>query len=70
MQEGTIARINNEKGYGFISIEGQERDVFFHTSALVGVQLNELHQGDKVTFDVVPPKEPGKGPAAVNVNRV
>lgn len=67
MQEGTIARLNTEKGYGFISIEGQEKDVFFHTSELVGVTFNELHEGDKVTFELA---ESDKGPKAVKVSRV
>lgn len=66
MQEGTIARLN-EKGYGFISIEGQEKDVFFHSSDLVGVGFNELREGDKVTFEIA---QSEKGPNAVKVSRI
>ncbi len=66
MQEGTIARLN-EKGYGFISIEGQEKDVFFHTNELVGVQFSELREGDKVTFEIA---QSEKGPNAVKVSRI
>ncbi|MDZ4227081.1 MAG: cold shock domain-containing protein, partial [Patescibacteria group bacterium] len=36
MQEGTIARLT-DKGFGFIKIEGQEKDLFFHSNELVGV---------------------------------
>ncbi len=66
MQEGTIARLT-EKGFGFISREGEEKDLFFHSNNLVDVQYNELREGDKVTFDV---EEGPKGPNAVNVQRV
>lgn len=66
MQEGTIARIT-DRGFGFISIEGEEKDVFFHSNELQGTQFNELQVGDKVTFEVA---ESPKGPNATNVTRV
>jgi len=66
MQEGTIARIT-DRGFGFISIEGEEKDVFFHSNELQGIQFNELQVGDKVTFEVA---ESPKGPNATNVTRV
>lgn len=66
MQEGTIARLI-EKGFGFISREGEEKDLFFHANELKNVQFNDLREGDKVTFEVA---EGPKGLNAVNVNRV
>ena len=66
MQEGTIARVT-DKGFGFINRAGEEKDLFFHSNDLVGVQFNELREGDKVTFEVA---EGPKGLNAVNVNRV
>jgi cold shock protein len=67
---GTIKKIMPEgKNFGFISQEGEEKDLFFHESGLVGVTLRELNEGDKVTFDIQPAKEGGKGPSAVNVSR-
>ncbi len=63
---GVIKKLISDKGFGFISVEGQEKDLFFHSKALVGVQFNELHEGDQVTFDV---EESPKGPNAVNVKR-
>ena len=48
MQEGTIARLT-DKGFGFISREGQEKDLFFHSNELVNVKFDELREGDKVT---------------------
>ena len=55
-----------EKGFGFIKIEGQEKELFFHMNSLVGVSFDELRDGDAVTFDM----EDGlKGPSAVSVKR-
>ncbi|HBL39488.1 TPA: cold-shock protein [Candidatus Uhrbacteria bacterium] len=62
---GSIARLT-DKGFGFIAVEGQEKDTFFHSSALVGVGYDELREGDAVTFDV---EDSDRGPRAVNVKR-
>jgi len=56
-----------DKGFGFITVEGQEKDLFFHSNSLVGVTFDELQEGDKVTFDM---EDSPKGPNAVNVKRV
>ena len=64
--EGTIKTLLSEKGYGFISREGEEKDLFFHSKELSGVSFDELKVGDKVTFEVV---QGEKGPAATNVSR-
>ena len=61
--EGIIKKLN-EKGFGFITPEGEEKDVFFHSSALVDVEFSSLNEGDKVTFDV---EDSEKGPRAINV---
>jgi cold shock protein len=66
MQEGTIARLT-DRGYGFISRDGEEKDLFFHSNELQGVEYNDLREGDKVTFEVA---EGQKGPNATNVKRV
>lgn len=65
MQTGKIARLT-DKGYGFISVEGQEKDLFFHSNELSGVQYDELSEGDMVTFDATTGP---KGPQASNVRR-
>ncbi len=65
MENGTIARLT-DRGFGFISREGEDKDVFFHSNELKNVQFNELREGDKVTFDI---EEGQKGLNAVNVNR-
>lgn len=49
---GTIKK-KTDRGFGFIAVEGQEKDLFFHSSALVGISFDDLSEGAKVTFDVV-----------------
>jgi cold shock protein len=67
MQQGTIARLMSDKGFGFIKIEGNDKDLFFHANELQNVQFNDLKQGDTLEFEV---QEGQKGPQAVNVSRV
>jgi cold shock protein len=65
---GTIKKLN-ERGFGFIEQDGQTGDLFFHKSALSGVTFEELKEGDKVSFEVKPGEEGGKGPSATDVTR-
>ena len=65
MQTGTIARLT-DKGYGFISREGEEKDLFFHVNELNGVDFDSLQEGDAFTFEVA---DGPKGPSATNVSR-
>ncbi len=65
MMTGTIKNLNL-KGFGFISREGESKDLFFHSKELVGVTFEELKEGDTVTFEVV---DTEKGQAAVKVSR-
>ncbi len=62
---GTVKRIT-DRGFGFIKAEGMDKDLFFHSNALVGVQFNELHEGDAVSFET---EDSPKGLNAVNVQR-
>lgn len=63
---GTIKTLLEEKGFGFIAREGEEKDLFFHANALSNVAFADLRVGDNVTFDVT---QGDKGPAAINVAR-
>ncbi len=67
MQEGTIARLVTDRGFGFISREGEEKDLFFHSNELVDVDYKDLKEGDKVTFEVA---DGPKGPNATKVTLV
>lgn len=62
---GTIKTLT-DRGFGFISREGEKKDLFFHSKDLVGVRYDELQQGDTLTFEVA---DGDKGPYAVNVQR-
>ena len=62
--KGTIARLT-DRGFGFITPEEGDKDLFFHARSLVeGLLYDSLKEGQAVTFDV---EEGDKGPAAVNV---
>ena len=64
MTIGTVKFFNSAKGFGFISPEGGNKDVFVHVSALEAAGINSLSEGQKVSFDVQP--DP-KGSKAVNL---
>lgn len=67
MAEGTIARLITDRGFGFISREGEEKDLFFHSNELQDVAFDDLREGDKVSFEVA---QGPKGPNATGVKRV
>jgi len=60
MTNGTVKFFNNVRGFGFISPDDGEKDVFVHKSDLV----DEITEGDKVSYDV---EESEKGLNAINV---
>ncbi|MBI3305706.1 cold shock domain-containing protein [Candidatus Nomurabacteria bacterium] len=62
---GTIKRLT-DKGFGFITGEGLQKDLFFHSNNLVGVTFDELKEGDAVSFET---EQSPKGLNAVNVQR-
>ena len=64
---GTVKWFNDSKGYGFLTREDGEKDVFVHHSAIQGQGFKSLAEGEKVEFDVV---QGQKGPAAENVVKV
>ena len=66
MKIGTVKWFNNEKGFGFISVKG-ENDMFVHFSAIQGDGYKSLEEGQKVEFEVV---DGEKGPQAANVTRI
>jgi len=60
MPTGTVKFFNAQKGYGFIAPEGGGSDVFVHISAVEQAGLNTLHEGQRVSFDVVTDQRRGK----------
>jgi len=65
MKNGTIKRLT-DRGFGFIQIEGEEKDLFFHSNDLEGVDFKELKEGDPVQFEIT---QGQKGPSATKVSR-
>ena len=63
--EGTIKRLT-DKGFGFID-SGRGKDMFFHTSSVVGVSFEDLREGQKVEYTE---GEGPKGPRAENVKPI
>ncbi len=64
--EGTIKKLT-DRGFGFIAVDGEDKDLFFHSNELQGVAFDELKEGDKVSFEKA---DSPKGPNAINIARV
>lgn len=52
MEHGTVKWFNNEKGFGFITVDGGD-DVFVHFSAIQGDGFKSLEEGQEVEFTIV-----------------
>ena len=63
MKQGIVKWFINEKGFGFISVEGSD-DVFVHFSAIQKDGYKTLEEGQAVNFEIV---EGARGPQAANV---
>jgi CspA family cold shock protein len=62
MAQGTVKFFNTQKGYGFIQPADGGKDVFVHISAVERAGMSDLHEGQKLSYDVV--SERGKLAAA------
>ena len=51
MPRGTIKTIVAERGYGFIRPDKEKSDIFFHLSALLDCQFEDLQVGQAVRYD-------------------
>lgn len=66
MEHGTVKWFNDEKGFGFITQEGNSKDIFVHFRQInnTGYGRSTLYEGQKVTFTI---GQGEKGPQAENV---
>ncbi|MEG1311249.1 MAG: cold-shock protein [Romboutsia sp.] len=63
MNNGIVKWFNNEKGFGFITVDGGS-DVFAHFSAIQTDGFKSLEEGQRVSFDIV---DGARGPQAANI---
>ncbi len=60
MSDGVVKWFNPQKGFGFIELDGGQRDVFVHISAVERAGLSTLREGSRVSFDAVTDTRTGK----------
>ncbi len=63
MSNGKVKCFNNAKGFGFITPDSGEKDVFVHKNNLI----DNINEGDEVSYDI---EESPKGMNAINVKLV
>lgn len=68
-QNGTVKFFSASKGYGFITPDGGDKDVFVHVTAVEQSGIANLNDGMRVSFETEPDKR-GKGPKAVDLQAV
>jgi CspA family cold shock protein len=69
MATGTVKFFNEQKGFGFIVVDGGGPDMFVHISELEKAGIGTLREGQKVSFESKTDPKKGK-PSAVNVRLV
>lgn len=70
MARGTVKKLVNERGFGFISTEEGGGDVFFHHSVVEDGGFDTLREGQSVEYELEAGGSRGKGPRASKVRAV
>ena len=63
MSMGTVKWFNATKGFGFIQPDDGGNDVFVHISAVERAGLGTLHEGQKISYEIVADRRSGKSSA-------
>jgi len=70
MNQGTVKWFKSDKGFGFITNDETNEDIFVHFSAINGDGFKVLEEGQKVTYDVEPDPKDNTKNKATNVTIV
>lgn len=68
MPQGTVKWFNDKKGYGFIVVEGGEKEIFVHHSSIQGEGFKTLKEGEKVEFEITQSPKGEQASNVVNLN--
>ncbi len=68
MEEGVVEHANQEKGYGFLKVDGYEKNVFFHVRDLIGTAFEDIQKGNVVSISSI--EETEKGYAARGIRLI
>jgi cold shock protein len=60
MATGTVKWYNSTKGFGFIQPDDGSKDAFVHVSAIERAGMNDLREGQKISFELVTDTRSGK----------
>ena len=60
MATGTVKWFNSQKGFGFIQPDNGGADAFVHISAVERAGINDLKEGQKVSYELVADRRSGK----------
>jgi CspA family cold shock protein len=69
VQEGTVRQFDEEKGYGFVVVDGSDEELFVHYTDVTGEGYRSLRQGERVAFEVGG-QHKRRGPRAKNVRKL
>jgi len=64
MAQGTVKWFNGDKGFGFITVDGAEKDIFVHFSAIAANGYRSLEENQRVEFEIT---QGARGPQATEV---
>jgi len=67
MPTGTVKWFSDDKGFGFITPDDGDKDLFVHHSGINADGYRSLQEGTKVSYEA---EQGDKGPKAVNVTAI